>query len=227
MPHTSRLAQTIPQPFPHDPHDRPGTVGFLAELGPPAEMADLATGAEEAFTENPMASVSKTDVAASRQKTRGALLQGLRTGKLEEAVNKMEYDVAAEEGLQAKSPSKSSYDTGKLFAALEEKAILEAEKRNCCPLPVMACLKFAVHPHNKEVPTHPLLFPRRRVSHSFTWPPPLKQARLPPLLSLPTASVVLSCFANPSASCGTSSSWFWSSIPRWPSRTRPHSRKGR
>lgn len=45
---------------------------------------------------------AKTDVAASKKKTRGALLGGLRSGKLEAAVTKMENDLAEEEGEGAK-----------------------------------------------------------------------------------------------------------------------------
>ena len=45
---------------------------------------------------------SKTDVAASKAKTRGALLAGLRNGNLEAAVAKMEDDVAAEESIGTK-----------------------------------------------------------------------------------------------------------------------------
>ena len=46
---------------------------------------------------------SKTDTAATRSKTKSALLGGLRSGKLEQAVSKMEGDVAAEEAIAAPS----------------------------------------------------------------------------------------------------------------------------
>ena len=47
----------------------------------------------------------KTDVAASKAKTRGALLGGLRNGNLEAAIAKMEKDTAGEEEEDKPSPT--------------------------------------------------------------------------------------------------------------------------
>jgi len=57
---------------------------------------DVVAEAAPATTEAP-APVAKTDTDATKKKTKGALLAGLRSGKLDEAVAKMEEDVAVEE----------------------------------------------------------------------------------------------------------------------------------
>ncbi len=49
------------------------------------------------MSEAEAAAVPTTDVAATKAKTKGALLGGLRSGALEAAVAKMEEDTAAEE----------------------------------------------------------------------------------------------------------------------------------
>ena len=51
----------------------------------------------EASTPVTESNAPATDVAASKAKTRGALLGGLRNGNLEKAVAKMEEDTAGEE----------------------------------------------------------------------------------------------------------------------------------
>ena len=66
----------------------------------PGLVPDSGTGSGTNSSET----ASKTDVAASKAKTRVALLAGLRNGNLEAAVAKMEDDVAAEESFAEAAP---------------------------------------------------------------------------------------------------------------------------
>ena len=72
----------------------------------------------------------KTDVAASKRRTRGAVLGGLRSGKLEEAVLKMEDDVAAEEAAGAGEEEFEQDRVREELAALEmERAAMEMQRQ--------------------------------------------------------------------------------------------------
>eukprot|EP01050_Picozoa_sp_SAG11_P008953 SAG11_NODE_814_length_7033_cov_57.557254_3_plen_138_part_00 len=72
--------------------DSGGGKGSYADMTPPPPVA-VEQGLESPSPPRPTAA---TDVAASKARTQGALLGGLRSGKLEEAV-KMEADMAADE----------------------------------------------------------------------------------------------------------------------------------
>ena len=64
---------------------------------PESEPPPLPVSEPEPEPEPEPAPTPKTDTAATRSRTKGALLGGLRSGALEEAVAKMEEDTAAEE----------------------------------------------------------------------------------------------------------------------------------
>ena len=75
----STTGKTSPVP------DRESAITARAEPAQEADAAAVSNGA------------GATDVAATKAKTRGALLGGLKSGALEAAVAKMEEDTAAEE----------------------------------------------------------------------------------------------------------------------------------
>eukprot|EP01052_Picozoa_sp_SAG31_P027814 SAG31_NODE_2635_length_5340_cov_15.869681_5_plen_136_part_00 len=69
------------------------------------ERTDVAPAAEPEVVAStkpaqPATEAAKTDTNVTRRRTKGALLGGLRSGKLEEAVAKMEHDVAVEEAAE-------------------------------------------------------------------------------------------------------------------------------
>ena len=94
-----------------------------AEAEPEAEPVPEAEAEAEPEPEAP-----KTDVAASKKKTRGALLGGLRSGKLEVAVANMEDDVAAEEAGAEPEPEPEPELEPELEEATEEE-LTEAAMR--------------------------------------------------------------------------------------------------
>ena len=82
--------------------ERRENAASAAGGAPAAEVEEQAVAAATAPEPEPEAGAQATDVAATKAKTRGALLSGLKSGALEAAVTKMEEDeTAAEEDLTA------------------------------------------------------------------------------------------------------------------------------
>jgi len=76
---------------------------------PTLEEAGPVVGAStEAETRDPGGDENSTDVAATKAKTRGALLSGLKSGALEAAVSKMEEDTAGDDAVEAKGEAEEN-----------------------------------------------------------------------------------------------------------------------
>ena len=90
------------------PHGLSGLRKFLSHDSQASHDSEQSNGngslrkSKVAFADVPVVPdpAPKTDTAATRSRTKGAILGGLRSGALEGAVAKMEADTAAEEAAQ-------------------------------------------------------------------------------------------------------------------------------
>ena len=90
------------------------TAGNTSPRAVPDRESVITARAEPAKTTETAVSndAHATDVAATKAKTRGALLGGLKSGALEAAVAKMEEDTAAEEEGAAAAAQQNDVEEG-------------------------------------------------------------------------------------------------------------------